>query len=346
MSKTISTKKGNMKLIKPSEFYVSALTSAPSKWIVEGMFRWNRKRVYVICGSPHSGKSTLARQIALSVAHGTPLFGDPTRKTQKTKVLYWQSEETLEDAGEDFTKSGMLPTDDENIVIMQPDSSDNNLKALNDVLIDDSSIGLVIIETLDDFLKMDDLSNNTSSAREFEKFDAQVVEAHRARCAFIVLHHFKKSDEQRGMSLNHMLGATVIAGKTDGKIYLRQVSDTDTRRHIMFQMRKGVAIEPTYLIFNPETQTSTLGITLADEKAAAKKATVSVNAIDLRSRCLHAVMENLGESKTEIAKIVGGNATKTFAKINELIVEGVIIPQGNGLYLKQAVPQMEVVCQN
>jgi AAA domain len=343
--------KGSMKLIKPSEFY-NYEPAVPVKWIVEGMLRQNRKRVSVICGSPHSGKSTLARQLALAVAHGQPFLG---RATTQTKVLYWQSEETPEDAKEDFTKSGMLSSDDANLVIVQPESQDHNLKELNEVLVQDHDIGLVIIETLDDFLKIDDLGDNSSARRAFEKFDKDILEEHCKRCSFVVLHHFKKSDEQRGSSLNQMLGATVIAGKTDGKIFLRQVSDADQRHYIRFQMRKGVDIEPTYLNFDPETQASTLGVTLADEKAAAKKAKITVNAIDLRGRVLGAVMNNAGEPRRNIAKIVGGDTTTTLAKINELIANGDIVAHGNALYIKgKATPVIdcgafegqEVTCLN
>ena len=65
--------------------------------------------------SPHAGKSTVARQLAIAISHGKSFLG---RETMKSKVAYWQSEETTEDAAEDFAKSGM--TQDDPIVILQP----------------------------------------------------------------------------------------------------------------------------------------------------------------------------------------------------------------------------------
>jgi hypothetical protein len=91
----------------------------------------NRKQVSLLCGSPHPGKSTIARQLAIAVAHGQPFLG---RETVQGKVLYWQSEETLEDAKEDFTRSRMLPTDDARLVIMHPESDDKHLTDLAKVL--------------------------------------------------------------------------------------------------------------------------------------------------------------------------------------------------------------------
>src|SRR6185437_10884581 len=107
-------------------------------------------------------------------------------ETTKSKVAYWQSEETTEDAAEDFTRSGM--TQDDPIVILQPSPADNHLQELDKVLTEDKEIRLVIIETLDDFLQMDDLSDNPSARRAFERFDREVVSKHKERVCFLALH--------------------------------------------------------------------------------------------------------------------------------------------------------------
>src|SRR5271169_2633265 len=169
-----------MKLTKPSE--LANVASSPSTWVVDHLLRTNRKRVSLLCGSPHAGKSTIARQLAIAVAHGQSFLG---RETVQGKVLYWQSEETLEDAKEDFTRSGMLPTDDARLVIMHPESGDKHLTDLAKVLDEDREIRLVIIETLDDFLQMDDLSDNPSARRAFELFDREVVSKHKERVCFV-----------------------------------------------------------------------------------------------------------------------------------------------------------------
>lgn len=330
-----------MRILTPKDLKQSASSPDPSIWIVANLLRTNRQRISLLCGSPHAGKSTVARQLAIAVSQGKLFLG---RETLKSKVAYWQSEETPEDANEDFIKSGM--TQDDPLVILQPSPDDNNLKELDKVLSEDKDIRLVIIETLDDFLKMDDLDDNPSARRSFEKFDKEVLSKHKG-VVFIALHHFKKSDEQRGTSLNRILGATVISGKTDCKIYLRQASESDGRRILSVQTRKGIPIEPTYLDFDEATQTSTLGQTLADERADAKKMSLSLTHSELRSRCINVVATTPGLTQTEARDKVGGKTKAANDMFKSLIDEGVIVVQQGGatktahlLYLKGKQPTL------
>jgi hypothetical protein len=236
-------------------------------------------------------------------------------------------------------------TQDDPIVILHPSPGDNHLKELDKVLTDDSGIKVVILETLDDFLQMDDLSDNPAARRAFERFDKEVVNKHKERVSFVAIHHFKKSDDQRGSSLTKILGATVIAGKTDCKIYLRQVGDSDGRRIVSAQTRKGVPIEPTYLAFDEATQSSTLGQTLADERADAKKLSLSLTHSELRDRCIQIVATNPGLTQRIVCEKVGGKTKSANDMLRVLIDDGVIIPQLGGatktahlLYIKGKVP--------
>ncbi len=332
-----------MKILTPLDLKQSASSSDHSVWIVEQLLRTNRQRISLLCGSPHAGKSTIARQLAVAVSQGKSFLG---RETLKSKVAYWQSEETTEDAAEDFTKSGMMQ--DDPIVILHPSPADNHLVELDRVLTEDKNISLVVIETLDDFLQMDDLSDNPSARRAFERFDRDVVSKHKERVCFLALHHFKKSDEQRGLSLNKILGATVIAGKTDCKIYLRQVGEGDGRRIVSAQTRKGVPIEPTYLFFDDATQSSMLGQTLADERADAKKMSLALTNAELRNRCIEVVATQAGLTQRAACERVGGKTKTANDMFKALIDEGVVISQLGGatktahlLYLKGKQPREE-----
>jgi hypothetical protein len=326
-----------MKVFTPQDLHNSYTQTPSGIWVVDNLLRTNLKRISLLCGSPHAGKSTLARQLALAVVHGESFLG---RTTLKSKVAYWQSEETAQDAYEDFFKSGMKP--DDNIAILH--SEKDNHKELNTLLCDDPGIRLVIIETLDDFLQIDDVLNNTSARKSFEKFDAEIVEKH-ASCSFLALHHFKKSDEQKGSSLHKILGATVIGGKTDCKIYVRQVSDRDPRRIISVQTRKGLPIEPTYLVFNEDTTSVTLGQTLAEERQESKKAIFSMNQMELRTRCIQAVAQEQGLAKMEYCERVGGNRNTVKGMFENIINDGDLVQQVGGktgtallLYIKGDEP--------
>jgi len=112
--------KGNdfMRLAKkkcPVIFTGEALTSIPAvehDWVVDRLFRTNRRRPSLIAGKPGSGKSTLAWQMAIAVTKGEPFLG---RQTKPSEVLYWQSEETQEDCGAILREHGYDSSRDKRI---------------------------------------------------------------------------------------------------------------------------------------------------------------------------------------------------------------------------------------
>jgi hypothetical protein len=308
-------------------------STPPGVWIVDQLFRTNRRRVSLICGSPHAGKSTLARQLATAVVYGKPFLG---RATRQSKVAYWCSEDTSEDIKADFLQNGMALTNP-NLLILQSNLLDHNLTELDKCLEADPDIRLVLVETLDDFLQVDDLDNNTSTRKAFEKFDA-IVQKHTDRCCFVALHHFKKSDEQKGSSIHKILGATVIAGKTDAKIFMRGCGDNDPRRVVSVHIRKGTPIEPTYLTFDEATQSSTLGVTIAEEKSGAKQFSKLSAQADLRQRCIAAVAEGIGNTHRAVCEKAGGKTQRTNDMIKQLTHEGVITSHRGLLYIKGKEP--------
>ena len=298
-----------------------ALPSETPEWVVDNLLRTNRKRPSLLCGSPHSGKSTLAKQLAIAVTQGTTFLG---RNTVQGKVIYWQSEEDRQDAKEDFFRSGMAL--DDSIVIVHPLPEEDHCAELNKVLDSNPDTKLVIIETLDDFLRVRDIKENTAAREAFERFDAQVVSKHCSHCSFLTLHHFKKSDKQKAnLSLTQILGATFIAGRTDAKMFMHQISDEDPRRVFHAVVRKGAAIEPTYLDFDPETQTARLGMKVADEKARSKKAMKESESAELEAEIFRVLHAHRGRSKWDIVKLVGGNSERVGRRIDELAEGGHIV---------------------
>lgn len=305
-----------------------ALPTQPSQWIVDGLLRTNRKRVSLLLGSPEAGKSTLARQLTVAVARGENFLG---RQTHQGRVLYWQSEEDVADAREDFITAGMRR--DDPIVILHSKDNEDHCAELNKALLQHPDTCLVVIETLDDFLKSDDISDNNDNRQIFARLDAEVISKHRSHCSFLVLHWLKKSDtqsSQRGLNLHKILGGTVIAGKTDTKVYLRQASDDDQRRIIQISVRKGIPLEPTYLNFDPDTNTSELGPTVAGEKSAVEQTKKDLAEVDIDTRINAAVHANPGRSKWDIVKIVGGNGQATGSRIDARIAAGDIVALNGG----------------
>jgi hypothetical protein len=314
--------------------------------VIGGLLRTNRKRASLLVGSPESGKSTLAIQGGVAVARGIPFLGRPTTQG---KVLYWQSEEDVADAREDFIASGMRAADP--IIVLHSNETEDHCDELNKVLCQHPDTRLVIIETLDDFLKTEDIGDNNDNREKFARLDEEVISKHRAHCAFLILHWLKKSDTQHaqhGLNIHKILGGTCIAGKTDAKIFIRQVSDEDQRRIIQISVRKGEPLEPTYLVFDPATKTSTLGATVASEKAQNKIAKKDLAAVDEDTRINAAIHANPGRPKNTIISLVGGDTTRIGKRIDERIAAGDITEvkggkRGNAklLYLTGHEPVIE-----
>jgi hypothetical protein len=287
--------------------------SAPSNWIVDGLLRTHRGRPSLFCGFPESGKSTLVTQLAIAVANGQPFLG---RATVQGHVIVWKNEDSAQDVSEDLKRAGMTPASMLSVVI--PSVGDENHRALRDELERHPDTVLVIIETLADFLNVEDISSNNDTRVAMQKFIDLIIKPYPG-CSVVLLHHLNKSSVEADLSAKKILGGTVIAGATDAKIYLKRVSDEDPRRIISATIRRGRGIEPTYLEFDHETQIATLGNTVKAEAIAKKKATKEQKGLESDLHILQVIRENPGMPKWDIAKKVGGNALAFGKKVNELI---------------------------
>lgn len=233
----------------------------PSIWVVDGLLRMGRRRISLFNSLPEDGKSTNSRQLAVSVAKGEPFLG---RDTRRCPVLYWQCEDEPEDLQESLLRLRYDPKTDERIIIFRGRADQNTLDNFDATLKAFPLIGLVIIETLDDLLKVQDILSNTAAREAFEAFD-NVFAKHAHRAACLALHHLKKT-ENKNDSGRDILGATVLRGRTDAKWYLHKAEDK--RRIFEATIRRGRPIEPTYLVFDPESESVTLGETYAEACAA------------------------------------------------------------------------------
>jgi len=296
----------------------------PANWIVEGLLRTKRRRPSLLCGFPEAGKSTVAHQLALAVANGVPFLD---RKTTQGHVIYWKNEDSQQDVAEDLRRAGL--STNSNLLILLPEPEDRNLDVLASALRQNPSTKLVIVETLADFLNIPDITNNDDCRTALQNFCNLVMQSN-PDCAFLLLHHFNKSNLNAELSGTKILGATVISGFTDAKIYLRQISDEDSRRVIHATARKGVGIVPTYLDFDPETLTATLGTTVRDEAIATRQVAKTKRIMDLDSRIQQLVSENPGLSKWVIVSMVGGNGQRVGKHLEGMIHAGFIVTKSGG----------------
>jgi hypothetical protein len=102
------------------------------------------------------------------------------------------------------------------------------------------------------------------------------------------------------------------------------VSDTDPRRVIHATVRKGNPIQPTYLTFDQQTLTASLGETVTDEAVQKRKIDKAQKSLDLDRKILQFVSDNPGLPKWTLAGLVGGRGKDTGDRIDALIDAGFI----------------------
>ncbi len=224
-----------------------------SNWVVADLLRTGLRRPSLLVAKPETGKSTLARQLVVAVSQGKPFLG---RTTTRGAVVYWQTEDEVKDVLNAFNRLGSTDGD-EQIYVLQDDPDSSGCSDLVAQLEEDQKINLVVIETLDDLLKISDIKENTAARTAFDKFNTQLMIPFGHRAGFLALHHMKKTETN--FAGDSLLGASTIRGRTDAKIYMAQVSPDDERRLIWSSKRVGRAIPKTFLVFDPTTGKSELG---------------------------------------------------------------------------------------
>ena len=286
-------------------------------FIIDGLLRVGSKRPSIIVGLPEAGKSCLAQQMAKCVARGEDFLDRPV---QKGRVIYWQSEEEVHDAAEDFLR-GTDVTDP--VLVLHPIK--NNIEELTACLNDYPDTVLVIVETLMQFFPTEDINKNSEITKYLTRFSNEVVSKF-PNTAFVVLHWFNKSDNKRGLALTQMLGGTTIPGLTDTKIYLSQVSDADPRRIVHITVRRGKGIRPSYLAWDEDTHTVKLESLVSEEKSVTKEAVHDAAANQAKEKILAAVRRNQGASINAIINAVGSpNRNIFYKRYGELVDDGRLV---------------------
>jgi AAA domain len=303
-------------------------------WIVEGLLRTGLRRPSLLAAKPETGKSTLARQLAVAVSQGAPFLG---RATTRSAVIYWQTEDEVQDVSSAFTRLGSKEGD-ENVHIFQGDPDSSSCEDIAEMLRRDEHIKLVIIETLDDLLKISDIKENTAAREAFDKFTTQLMMPFSHRASFLALHHMKKAETN--FAGDGLLGASTIRGRTDAKIYLAQATPDDERRLIWSTKRVGRAIPKTFLVFDPATGKSELGETIADAKRNAEveeKNAIQTKLFDI----LLSHPEGI-EHKDLLTSLSGSSKNRTFL-IREAVLGGSVTKSGRGVKASPFVYRMAEV---
>jgi hypothetical protein len=200
-----------------------------------------------LISKPKVGKSTLARQLALAVAHGEPFLD---RAVQQGTVVYLALEEKQDEVERHFRALGA--TGDEPIYIHCAPAPEGALPELKKTLEKHPAI-LVIIDTLFKLTRVRDCNDYAQVTAALEPV---LTLARSSGAHLMALHHAGKAD--RAEPGDAILGSTAILGNVDTAIFLRR---RGAQRTISTMQRYGEDMPETMLDFDPARRAVTLGMT-------------------------------------------------------------------------------------
>lgn len=218
-------------------------------WCVDGLF--SEGGLSIIVGKPKSGKSTLARQLALNVARGEKFLG---RSTKSGKVMYVALEEQIGMLKRQFRSLGATGKDNMILHVGSAVSLDP-LKDLQEQ-VEKNQPRMLIIDTLLLLLKVE----NDNGYNEMNKVLSRLRDIARSTGTHIVtLHHQNKG--MPGMSQNRggdsIMGSSAIHGAMDSILIFNKIG---TRRVINTEGRGITDFTNQELEFDKKTETYTLGV--------------------------------------------------------------------------------------
>jgi RecA-family ATPase len=299
----------------------------PSNWIVEGLLRTERGRPSILSGFPTAGKSTLAHQLAIAVANGTPFLG---RATFQSDVIIWKIEDTPQDISEDLIKAGMTNSSRLRVLAVEENHGFKaNKEDLEKAFVEYPDTRLVIIETIMDFLDIEDISKNGDCKRALTEFRNDFVMKH-TDCVFLFLHHLNKSNDDAALSIKKIMGSTALSSGMDTMMYLEKESDENPKRKLMVDVRKGVPIPKTYLYFDEATSTMHLNGNVKDEAAKMRQAQEDKKELEFKLKICLEVKNTPGITKAALMKAVKGNSVYASDCIKQLVDRQELIEKFGG----------------
>lgn len=269
--------------------------------------------VSIDAAKPKVGKSTFARNLALTVARGEPFLGGATLQGP---VVYLALEEKRGEVAKHFARMGAV---DEAIYIHVGAAPEEALAALQNA-IQAHGARLAIVDPALKLIRLRDANDYAEVSRALEP----VIElARETGCHIHLVHHLGKGDRIGGDAI---LGSTALFGAVDTAILMKQHGQQRTVETIQ---RYGDDLPETVITLDGETgRLSAAGELAAVQLEEAAKAVLE--AVTKLSQC--AAEEEEGEHPTEadIKDEVGGNQTTAAKALRHLLNGGRLTRTGSG----------------
>ena len=255
---------------------------------------------------PKVGKGTIARNLALHVSRGDPLFGWATRKGV---VIYLALEEREDDVKADFKALGA--TKEDPLWIHAAPTPDEAVPKLIELIRQQKPV-LVVIDPL---IRLARIRDEKAYAETYNALGPLLDVARECNTHILLLHHTTKTPKTD--AIDAPLGSTAFGGVPATLLYLKRTSEG--MRTIQTVQRMGDDLPETVLVFDKATKRLTLGGSRKEADQAAAE-----------TRILEYLEGSEPRTQTEIRDVVEGDSAVTRSALTQLVDRKQVVKSGAG----------------
>ena len=275
----------------------------------------------LLSADPKCGKSSFARQLMVDIAEGRDFWGFPTLSGDSA---YLYLEGPIGAVQQHFQKLGLTNQRGKIHVIDErmPDSRVFGLQRLAETVKDIPNLRLVVVDPLSKLLRLtnSDSSDDVTPAMELlEKF----AKDHNLHVMALV-HEKKRKGEDRHQN---SMGSHAFRGASDTNI---SITKQGQERIFSTEQRWGKELEPTYLRFNQETQTSQLGSTVEAKEEEKRKGKENKTKERIEGEIRDALLKEKPSTTQELLDAVTGKNETKLAVIDQMVSDGKIKAEKDG----------------
>lgn len=270
-------------------------------WLLQGILPTGG--FSVLASKPKTGKSTITRNLALSVATGMDFLGLPVKQGP---VIYLSLEEKRSEVKKHFQDMGA--TGEEPIFIFSgsvPADAIEQIKKATEEL----NPALIIIDPLFRLAKVRDGNDYVQVTAALEPL---LMLARDSGAHVLCVHHTGKGDRQGGDSI---LGSTAIFSTVDTLLIMKRL---EHYRTLLTIQRYGSDLEETTLNFNKETRVISLGQSKEAEE------------INIHKKAVYEFLASQSEPLPEAEIKVEGRTGIIRKALRQLVEENLVKREGKG----------------
>jgi KaiC/GvpD/RAD55 family RecA-like ATPase len=294
---------------------LSDLISEPEEqvsWLWDGILPTGG--LSLLGAKPKTGKSTLARCLALAVASGQEFLG---RKTQQGTVMYLALEEKRSGVRKHFQAMGWCDRETAQqrgwaqILVHVAHAPKDALTAVA-AKVKEHKPALLIIDPLLRFARVKDVSDYAEVTLALEPL---LVLARENNVHVLMVHHLGKGE--RADVADAILGSTAFRAAVDSNLIMRR---SERYRTLQTEQRYGQDLEEIVLAFDKETGR----LSVAGTRFEADVNDCEKHIIDFLKDA------DEPQSRSRILKAIEGRATIVVASLKALVDAGRVIRSGDG----------------